>query len=216
MNGGLTQEELLLQSTTRDFAARELAPTAIERDEAERYDRSLFAKMGELGLTAAPLPESVGGSGFSYVGWTLVMEELGAVDMSMAVSLSVHLLSQYPVVTWGTPEQQARWLPAMVTGEALGAFALTEPHAGSDAAAIRTPRRADRPGRRAGRLSADRHQDLDLERAGRRALPGLRHARSDAGRQGRSPPSWSRRARPGSGSARTNGRWGSGPARRPS
>jgi acyl-CoA dehydrogenase len=138
VSGGLTQEELLLQSTTRDFAARELAPTAIERDEAERYDRSLFAKMGELGLTAAPLPESIGGSGFSYLGWTLVMEELGAVDMSMAVSLSVHLLSQYPVVTWGTAEQQARWLPAMVSGDALGAFALTEPHAGSDAAAIRT------------------------------------------------------------------------------
>jgi alkylation response protein AidB-like acyl-CoA dehydrogenase len=66
------------------------------------------------------------------------MEELGAVDMSMAVSLSVHLLSQYPVVTWGTDEQRDRWLPAMVAGEQLGAFALTEPHAGSDAAAIRT------------------------------------------------------------------------------
>jgi butyryl-CoA dehydrogenase len=144
VSGGLSPEELLLQSTTRDFAARELAPTAIERDEAERYDRSLFAKMGELGLTAAPLPESVGGSGFSYLAWSLVMEELGAVDMSMAVSLSVHLLSQFPIVTWGTPEQQARWLPAMVTGEALGAFALTEPHAGSDAAAIRT--RAERIG----------------------------------------------------------------------
>ena len=144
MSGGLNQEELLLQATTRDFAARELAPTAIERDEAERYDRSLFTKMGQLGLTGAPLPESVGGSGFSCLGWTLVMEELGAVDMSMAVSLSVHLLSQYPVVTWGTPEQRGRWLPAMVTGEALGAFALTEPHAGSDAAAIRT--RAERIG----------------------------------------------------------------------
>ncbi len=144
MSGELSQEELLLQATTRDFAARELAPTAIERDEAERYDRSLFTKMGQLGLTGAPLPETVGGSGFSYLGWTLVMEELGAVDMSMAVSLSVHLLSQYPVVTWGTPEQRERWLPSMVTGEALGAFALTEPHAGSDAAAIRT--RAERIG----------------------------------------------------------------------
>jgi alkylation response protein AidB-like acyl-CoA dehydrogenase len=144
LSGDLTQEERLLQTTAREFATRELAPTAIERDEAERYDRALFTKMGELGLTAAPLPESVGGAGFSYLGWTLVMEELGAVDMSMAVSLSVHLLSQYPVVTWGTPEQQARWLPAMVAGEALGAFALTEPHAGSDAAAIRT--RAERVG----------------------------------------------------------------------
>ena len=120
VSGELTQEERLLQATAREFATRELAPTAIERDEAERYDRSLFTKMGELGLTAAPLPESVGGAGFSYLGWTLVMEELGAVDMSMAVSLSVHLLSQYPVVTWGTPEQHARWLPAMLAGEALG------------------------------------------------------------------------------------------------
>ncbi len=100
--------------------------------------------MGDLGLTAAPFPTSVGGAGFSYGAWTLVMEELGAVDMAMAVSLSVHILSQYPVVTWGTDEQRARWLPAMQAGEALGAFALTEPHAGSDAAAIRT--RAERVG----------------------------------------------------------------------
>ena len=144
MTGPLTDEERLLQATAREFATRELAPTAIERDETERYDRALFAKMGELGLTAAPLPESVGGTGFSYLGWTLVMEELGAADMSMAVSLSVHILSQYPVVTWGNDEQKARWLPSMLSGEALGAFGLTEPHAGSDAAAIRT--RAERVG----------------------------------------------------------------------
>ena len=74
------------------------------------------------------------------------MEELGAVDMSMAVSLSVHILSQYPVVTWGTDEQRARWLPPMLTGEALGAFALTEPHAGRDAAASgREPSGSARP-----------------------------------------------------------------------
>jgi acyl-CoA dehydrogenase len=140
----LTDEERLLQSTAREFATREVAPGAIERDEAERYDRALFAAMGGLGLTAAPFPTDVGGAGFSYVGWSLVMEELGAVDMAMAVSLSVHILSQYPVVTWGSDEQRARWLPAMQSGEALGAFALTEPHAGSDASAIRT--RAERTG----------------------------------------------------------------------
>ena len=144
MDSALTDEERLLQATARDFAQREVAPGAIERDEAERYDRSLFAAMGALGLTAAPFPTKVGGAGFSYLGWTLVMEELGAADMAMAVSLSVHILSQYPVVTWGSDEQQARWLPAMQSGEALGAFALTEPHAGSDAAAIRT--RAERVG----------------------------------------------------------------------
>ena len=144
MSWPLTDEERLLQSTAREFAQREVAPGAIERDEAERYDRSLFHAMGALGLTAAPFPAEVGGAGFSYVGWSLVMEELGAADMSMAVTLSVHILSQYPVVTWGSEEQRERWLPAMQAGDALGAFALTEPHAGSDAARIRT--RAERVG----------------------------------------------------------------------
>jgi butyryl-CoA dehydrogenase len=100
--------------------------------------------MGELGLTGAPLPESVGGAGFSYLGWTLVMEELGAADMATAVTLSVHILSQYPVVAWGSDEQRTSWLGPMVAGEALGAFALTEPGAGSDAGAIAT--RAERVG----------------------------------------------------------------------
>jgi alkylation response protein AidB-like acyl-CoA dehydrogenase len=144
VGSALADEERLLQATAREFAEREIAPGAIERDEAERYDRSLFTAMGALGLTAAPFPTQLGGAGFSYLGWTLVMEELGAADMSMAVSLSVHILSQFPVVTWGTDEQRARWLPAMQSGEALGAFALTEPHAGSDAGAIRT--RAERVG----------------------------------------------------------------------
>ncbi len=151
MTWSLTDEERLLRSTVREFAAQEVAPGAIERDEVERYDRSLFTAMGSLGLTAAPFPIEVGGAGFSYLGWTLVMEELGAVDMAMAVSLSVHVLSQYPVVTWGTDEQRARWLPAMQSGEALGAFALTEPHAGSDASAIRT--RAVRVGETAYKLT---------------------------------------------------------------
>ncbi len=136
--GGLTSEERLLRDTAREFAQRDLAPTAIERDEEERFDRSIFSRMGELGLTAAPLPEAVGGGGFSYLGWTLVMEELGAADMASAVTLSVHILSQYPVVTFGTPEQHVDWLTPMLAGEALGAFCLTEPSGGSDAAALRT------------------------------------------------------------------------------
>ena len=114
-----------------------MAPSAAARDEEERFDRAIFERMGALGLTAAPFPEADGGAGFSYLGWTLVMEELGAADMATAVTLSVHILSQYPVVTWGTAEQKARWLPPMLAGDVLGAFALTEPHAGSDAADIR-------------------------------------------------------------------------------
>ena len=144
MSWPLTDEERLLRDTVREFAQRVVAPTAIERDASERFDRSIFRRMADLGLTGAPLPESVGGAGVSYLAWTLVMEEIGAADMASAVSLSVHILSQYPVVSWGNDDQRARWLGPMIAGEALGAFALTEPGAGSDAAAIAT--RAERIG----------------------------------------------------------------------
>ncbi len=137
MPGALTDEERLLQQTVRDFCARELAPGAAQRDEEERYDRALFTRMGELGLTSVPFPVEIGGAGFSYRAWTLVMEEVAYADMAMAVSLSVHILSQYPVITWGSDEQKARWLPDMLAGRVLGAFALTEPQAGSDAGALR-------------------------------------------------------------------------------
>ncbi|MFI5292489.1 MAG: acyl-CoA dehydrogenase family protein [Candidatus Limnocylindrales bacterium] len=140
----LTSEEVLLRDTAREFAERELAPSAAERDAAERFDRALFAGMGAIGFTAAPFPTAVGGAGFSYRAWTLVMEEIARADMAMAVTLSVHVLSQFPIVTWGTDEQRARWLPDMLAGEAMGAFALTEPQAGSDAAALRL--RASRVG----------------------------------------------------------------------
>jgi len=143
-DGALTDEERLLRDTVREFATRELAPGAAERDEHERYDRGLFDRMAGLGLPGAPFPEEIGGGGLGYRAWVLVMEELGAVDMAMAVSLSVHVLSQSPVVRWGTDEQRARWLAPMLRGERMGAFALTEPSAGSDAAAIRL--RATRAG----------------------------------------------------------------------
>jgi len=143
-SSALTDEERLLQRTVREFAAKELAPGAAQRDEEERYDRSLFARMGELGLTAVPFPTDVGGAGFSYRAWTLVMEEVAYADMAMAVSLSVHILSQYPVITWGSDEQKQRWLPDMLAGRKLGAFGLTEPSAGSDAGALKL--KADRVG----------------------------------------------------------------------
>src|SRR5439155_1349467 len=80
-----TGGECPLTDRARGWPRRSIAPTAIERDEAERFDRSIFREMGELGLTGAPLPEAVGGSGFSYLGWALVMEEIGAADMASAV-----------------------------------------------------------------------------------------------------------------------------------
>ncbi len=135
---GLGPDERLLGETVRAFAREVIAPGAAERDEAERFDRSLVDAMAELGLLAGPFPESVGGAGLSAGAWTIVVEEIAAADMAVAVTLCVHVLHQNPVVRWGTEEQRARWLPALQAGGALGAFALTEPGAGSDAAALRT------------------------------------------------------------------------------
>ena len=140
----LNEEERSVRDTAREFAQRELAPTAALRDEEERYDRALFTRMGELGLTAIPYPEELGGAGLSYFGWALACEEIAVADMGMAVSLSVHVLSQLCIYAYGTDEQRQRLLPAMTAGTHLGAFALTEPGAGSDAAALSlTARRTD-------------------------------------------------------------------------
>ena len=132
----LGEEERAVRDTAREFAGRELAPTVALRDEEERYDRQLFARMGVLGLTGIPFPEELGGAGLSYFAWVLACEEIAVADMGMAISLSVHVLSQLCIDVHGTDEQRARFLPSMATGLHLGAFALSEPGAGSDAAAL--------------------------------------------------------------------------------
>lgn len=140
----LSEEERVVRDTAREFAQRELLPTVAQRDEDERYDRALFTQMGELGLTAIPYPEELGGAGLSYFAWVLACEEIAAADMGMAVSLSVHVLAQLCIFSSGTDEQKSRLLPPMTAGRELGAFALTEPGAGSDASAISlTARRTD-------------------------------------------------------------------------
>jgi len=132
----LTEEERAVRDTVRDWAEREVAPGAAERDEEERYDRSLFERAGELGLTGLPYPEEYGGAGMGSFAWVLAAEEIAAADMGLAVSLSVHVLSQLCIFANGTDEQKQRFLPPMTAGRELGAFALTEPQAGSDAAAL--------------------------------------------------------------------------------
>jgi butyryl-CoA dehydrogenase len=132
----LTAEERQIRDTVREFAQRELAPTVAQRDEEERYDRALFERMATLGLTGLPYPEVYGGAGMGTFAWILACEEIAAADMGMAVSLSVHILAQLPILTFGTDEQKERLLPPMMAGKHLGAFALTEPGAGSDAAAL--------------------------------------------------------------------------------
>ena len=132
----LNEEERTVRDTVREWAEREVAPGAAERDEEERYDLRLFERAGELGLTGLPYPEEYGGAGMGTFAWALAAEEIAAADMALAVSLSVHVLSQLCIYANGTDEQKERYLPPMTAGRKLGAFALTEPQAGSDAAAL--------------------------------------------------------------------------------
>jgi acyl-CoA dehydrogenase len=132
----LSEEERGVRDTVRDWATKEVAPGAAQRDEEERYDRALFERAGELGLTGIPYPEAYGGAGMGTFAWALAAEEIAAADMGLAVSLSVHMLSQLCILGFGTDAQKERFLPPMTAGRELGAFALTEPQAGSDAAAL--------------------------------------------------------------------------------
>ena len=112
----LGEEERAVRDTARAFAVRELAPTVALRGEEERYERGLFTRMGVLGLTGIPFPEELGGAGLSYFAWALACEEIAAADMGMAISLSVHVLSQLACATRAVPSMlPAAWpsrLPA--------------------------------------------------------------------------------------------------------
>ncbi|HUF06600.1 MAG TPA: acyl-CoA dehydrogenase family protein [Candidatus Binatia bacterium] len=139
----LSEEERGVRDTVRDWARKEVAPGAAERDEEERYDRSLFERAGELGLAGLPFPEEYGGAGMGTFAWALAAEEIAVADMAMAVSLSVHVLAQLCIHGSGSDEQKHRFLPGMTAGRELGAFALTEPGAGSDAASLSLAARRD-------------------------------------------------------------------------
>ena len=139
----LSEEERSVRDTVREWAQREIAPGAAQRDEEERYDRTLFERAGELGLTGLPYPEQYGGAGMGTFALALALEEIAAADMGMAVSLSVHILSQLCIFANGSEEQRQRFLPPMTAGHELGAFALTEPGAGSDAASLSLSARPD-------------------------------------------------------------------------
>ena len=139
MNFQLTEEQEMLRKMVRDFAENEVEPTAHERDEEERFDREIFYKMAELGLTGIPWPEEYGGIGADYVSYVIAVEELSRVDASVGVTLSAHIsLASWQLYKFGTEEQKQKFLKPLALGEKLGAYALSEPGAGSDVASMRT------------------------------------------------------------------------------
>ncbi|MBY6361683.1 acyl-CoA dehydrogenase family protein [Rhodococcoides corynebacterioides] len=131
-----TDEARELIQLTRDIADKALDPIVDEHEKAETYPDGLFATLGEAGLLSLPYPEEWGGGGQPYEVYLQVLEELAARWAAVAVAVSVHGLSCHPLFTFGTDEQKQRWLPDMLGGSTIGAYSLSEPQAGSDAAAL--------------------------------------------------------------------------------
>ncbi|MDR3593113.1 MAG: acyl-CoA dehydrogenase, partial [Negativicutes bacterium] len=136
MNFVMTPEQDDIRKMVRDFAEKSVAPTAAERDEKELFPRNIFDEMGELGILGLPYPEEYGGAGSDFVSYAIAVEEIARVCGSTGIGLSVHVsLCSWPIFKYGTEEQKQKYLRPLAEGTKLGAFGLTEPNAGTDAAA---------------------------------------------------------------------------------
>ena len=133
-----TEEAAELLGLTRELAREELAPRVDEYEAESRFPREVFTTLGKAGLLGLPYDERYGGGGQPYEVYLQVVEELATVWASVAEGVSVHTLACFPLAAFGTDEQRERWLPDLVGGELLGAYCLSEPQSGSDAAALTT------------------------------------------------------------------------------
>jgi len=135
----LSEELRDLQATVREFAQEQVAPVIARHYQEHTFPYEIVRQMGKLGLFGLPFPEQVGGMGGDYLAYCVALEELARVDSSVAITLEAAVsLGAMPIYRFGTDSQRQRWLPGLVSGEALAAFALTEPQGGSDVAATRT------------------------------------------------------------------------------
>lgn len=139
MDFGYTPEQQHLRKTVRAFCEAEIKPHVMEWDEAQTFPDQVFRKLGELGVLGAVFPEELGGTGYSYVDYSLVMEELARVDPSVALCVAAHVsLCTNHIYLAGSEEQKQRYIPKLASGEWIGSWALTEPESGSDAGGTHT------------------------------------------------------------------------------
>ena len=131
----LNEDQEMLRDMIREFAEKEIAPIAAELDEQERFPEEIIPQLGEMGVMGIPIPEEYGGTGMDYQSYVLAVEEISKVCASTGVTISAHTsLCSWPIEVFGTEEQKQKYLPGLSSGELLGAFALTEPYAGTDSA----------------------------------------------------------------------------------
>jgi butyryl-CoA dehydrogenase len=147
VNFSPTEDQLAVQRTAREFAEQEVLPKAAEIDREHRHPAELVKRMAELGFLGMAIPEEHGGAGLDHVSYALAIEEIARACASTAVIMSVNnSLVCDPIYRFGNDAQKARWLPPLATGKLLGCFALSEPEAGSDAAAQKTTATRDGDG----------------------------------------------------------------------
>jgi alkylation response protein AidB-like acyl-CoA dehydrogenase len=134
----LTPEQQEIQALAREFADAEIAPHATEWDRKHRFPEEVFARLAEVGLMGVCVPEEYGGAGADFLSYILVLEQLSRADAGVGVTVAVHTsATTLPILAWGSEEQKSRFVPPLARGEALGAFALSEPDIGSDATKLR-------------------------------------------------------------------------------
>ncbi len=134
----MTEEQMMVRDTVRNFAETEVAPGAAERDEHEIYPADLIKKLADLGFLGVTVPEEFGGSGLDMISYSIIIEELARADASCSIIVSVNnSLVCYPLEVFGSPEQKERFLKPLAAGKWVGAFALSEPESGSDAGAMK-------------------------------------------------------------------------------
>jgi len=139
MNFGFTEEQQQLRNTVRRFAEAEMLPHVMEWDESQVFPVDVFRRLGALGVLGAVFPEELGGAGFDYVSYSIVVEELARVDASIGLSVAAHVsLCTNHIFIAASEEQKRQYIPKLASGEWIGAWALTEPESGSDAGGTRT------------------------------------------------------------------------------
>jgi alkylation response protein AidB-like acyl-CoA dehydrogenase len=147
VNFDLSDDQREIQALTREFAQAEIEPHAAEWDRGHTFPKELFGKLADLGLMGACVPEEYGGAGADFLSYILMLEELSRADAGVGVTVAVHTSAvTLPILTFGTDEQRSRFVPPLARGEVIGAFALTETEAGSDAGSLRTTATPDGEG----------------------------------------------------------------------
>jgi alkylation response protein AidB-like acyl-CoA dehydrogenase len=147
MDFALTAEQQAIQALARELAESEIVPSASAWDREHRFPDELYPKLAELGLMGVCVPEELGGAGADFLSYVLVLEELSRADAGVGATVAVHTsAATLPILAFGTEEQRTRFVPPLARGDVIGAFALTEPGAGSDAGSLRTTAEPDGDG----------------------------------------------------------------------